>query len=234
MASFKVAPQVFERLPGLCIGVVVAKGIDNGRPDADIAALLEREIGAAAARLDGVNLKEYPPIARFRDAFQTLGVNPNKFMCSIEALFRRVAKAGVLPSINPVVDLGNAVSLKYSLPIGAHDIGKLHGDLEVRESRPGDRFVPFGGGEAETPDAGEVVYASGETVKIRRWIWRQSEDGKIDASTTDVVFPIDGFLDANVGDVEAARSELRGLVQASFGCEAREGLLTRDTPEFAL
>lgn len=234
MASFTIAPRVFERLPGLCIGVVVAKGVDNGRPSPAIASLLERHIAEASRRLEGVNLKEYPPIARFREAFQALGINPNKYMCSIEALFKRVAKNGSLPAINPVVDLGNAVSLKYALPIGAHDIGKLNGDLEVRFVRPDDRFVPFGGGEAEIPDADELVYASGDTVKTRRWIWRQSEDGKIDASTADVVFPIDGFADSSIREVEAARSELSGLVRASFDCEVRDGMLTADAPCFEL
>lgn len=55
----------------------------------------------------------------------------------------------------------------------------FHGALEVRPAAEGDRFIPFGGGEAELPDPGEIVYASGQEVRTRRWTWRQSEVGKI-------------------------------------------------------
>ncbi len=36
-------------------------------------------------------------------------------MSSVEAMVKRVAKGNFLPSINPVVDLGNSISLKYIL-----------------------------------------------------------------------------------------------------------------------
>ncbi len=82
-------------------------------------------------------------------------------VCSIEALFTRIAKGKGMPHINPVVDLGNAISLKYTLPLGAHDLGDAGDDIQVRLSRPGDTFLPFGSTEEEAPDAGEVVYAVG-------------------------------------------------------------------------
>ncbi|WP_418889350.1 phenylalanine--tRNA ligase beta subunit-related protein [Porcincola intestinalis] len=47
-----------------------------------------------------------------------MNINPNKYFCSIEALFTRIAKGKGVPHINPVVDLGNAISLKYTLPMG--------------------------------------------------------------------------------------------------------------------
>lgn len=127
-------------------------------------------------------------------------------MCSIEALGKRVQKGHALPEINSIVDLGNAFSLKYVLPMGAHDIGKLDGDLEVRFSVEEDTFLPLGETEAEKPGAGELVYVSSHTVKTRRWIWRQSDDGKITEDTKDVFFPIDGFLGKNDG-----RSWLPGM-----------------------
>ena len=82
-------------------------------------------------------------------------------VCSIEALFTRIAKGKGMPHINPVVDLGNAISLKYTLPLGAHDLGDAGDDIQVRLSRPEDTFLPFGSTEEEAPDAGEVVYAVG-------------------------------------------------------------------------
>lgn len=234
MALFRVAPRVFDKLPNAVFGVVVAKGIDNRQEYPSVSGFLESETISARRRLDGVSLKEHPAIAPYREAFTTLGFNPNKFMCSVEALCKRVAKGTDLPKINPVVDLGNAVSMKYILPIGAHDIGKLDGDLEVRFAEPEDSFLPFGETAAERPDSGELVYVSGHTVKTRRWIWRQSEDGKIAGTSSDVVFPIDGFKDRNGEAVASAASELAVLLKQFFGCDARVGYVNRDNLTFSL
>ena len=152
-----------------------------------------------------------------------LGMNPNKFMCSIESLMKRVQKSGALPHINTVVDLGNAFSLTYQLPMGAHDVDKLEGDIQIRFSTPEDHFLPMGEEGMETMPAGELVYVSGHTVKTRRWIWRQSEDGKITGDTSHVFFPIDGFRNVNGAAVLAARDALARLLEQDFGCQVVTG-----------
>lgn len=96
-------------------------------------------------------------------------------MCSIEALITRIAKGNSIPSISPIVDLCNALSLKYILPIGAHDIDNFKGDIEIRRANENDIFVPFNSEEFEHPDLDEIIYVSGNEVKTRRWTWRQGE-----------------------------------------------------------
>ena len=86
MVRFIIDSQVFEKLPDACFGIVAARGIDNSRKAE-------------------VNLKEDGDILPYREAFYTLGMNPNKFMCSIEALGKRVQKGHALPEINSIVDL---------------------------------------------------------------------------------------------------------------------------------
>lgn len=223
--KFIIEPAVFEKLPTACFGVVAAKGIDNSRPCEKIGALLDEGIALAEARFSGQKVKEAPDILPYRAAFQALGINPNKYMCSIEALFTRIAKGKGMPRINPLVDLNNAVSLKYTLPMGTHDLGASPLDMEVRFAREGDVFLPFGGGSTETPDSGELVYAVGSEVRTRRWTWRQSEQGKIGPETSYVFFPIDGFTDFNRGRVLEARDELAVLLRDLFGCQVKTGLL---------
>ena len=226
--KFVVEKEIFEKLPTACFGVVVAKGIDNGKSYPTVDALLDESIAAAAAHFEGKKVKEEPEILPYREAFRALGINPNKFMCSIEALFTRIAKGKGFPEISPVVDFGNAVSLKYRLPIGAHDMGTVSRALEVRHAQPGDSFVPFGGGEAETPEPDEVVYVSDGQVRTRRWTWRQSEIGKITPETTDLLFPIDGFTSLNLDRVLAARAELAEGLERLFGAKTAVGLVDKD------
>ena len=132
------------------------------------------------------------------------------------------------------MDLGNAVSIKHRLPMGAHDLGTIDDGLDVRLAREGDTFIPFGSTETETPDAGEAGYASGSEIRTRRWTWRQSERGKITEETTAILFPIDGFSDVNADEVRTAAEELAALLHRYFGdgIEIETGVVTKDAPRF--
>lgn len=232
MGKFMVDTKVFEILPHYCLGVVAAKGVDNRNFNARIGEMLDGQAAKFAQENQGANVRELPNIKAYRDAFATLGMNPNKFMCSIEALAKRVQKGAKLPHINPIVDLGNALSVKYQFSMGAHDLRRLDADLEVRFSAADDRFLPMGGAEPETMPEGELVYVSGHTVKTRRWIWRQSDDGKITEDTCDVFFPIDGFADINHDQVLQARDELADILREEFHCESRTGYIDKENPTF--
>lgn len=233
MHQFTVAGDVLEKLPQYCLGVVAAQGVDNRAANGRIAELLDRRVREFAEAHAGENVRELPGVKACRDVFQALGMNPNKFMCSIEALAKRVQKGGRLPHINPIVDLGNAFSIGYLLPMGAHDIDKLEDGVTVRFSTEEDHFLPMGEEAPESMPAGELVYVSGHTVKTRRWIWRQSDDGKITEATSHVFFPIDAFRGVNDSQALQARDELAALLREEFGCEAATGWVDREHPVFA-
>lgn len=230
MNRFQVAPEVFEKIPNACFGVVVAKNINNSHPISEISVLLQNTQKDIFQQLAGRKAKEYPPILPYRETFQKLSINPNKYPPSVEALISRIEKGKELPAINPAVDLGNAISLKYGIPLGAHDLQAAAEPLEVRLYHPGDQFVPFGATEPEVIEADEILYASGSQVKTRRWIWRQSEFGKITAATTDIFFPLDGFSDINASEVLAARDELARLLAHYFQTESQVFWITKEQP----
>ena len=155
-------------------------------------------------------------------------------MCSIEALLTRIAKGKGFPHINAAVNLGNAVSIKHRLPMGAHDLDTIEDGLDVRLAEEGDTFIPFGSTEEEVPDVGEAVYACGHEIRTRRWTWRQSERGKITENTKAILFPIDGFSDVNAAEVQAAADELVALLKKYFGegLEIETGTVTKEQPRF--
>ena len=129
--KFKVDSKVFEMLPNACFGVLVAKGVDNSKSYPEIDAFLDESINKASSYFEGKKVKEEKEIIPYREAFQKLGINPNKYMCSIEALFTRIAKGKGMPHINPLVDLNNSISLKHTIPMGTHDLS-LHPHLRLR------------------------------------------------------------------------------------------------------
>lgn len=231
---FTVDDAVFEKLENVCFGVVVARGIDNAVKKNEIKEILGHNAEIVKNQLSGVKVKEHAKILPYRNAFTQIGFNPNKFPCSVEALITRVAKGGQMPSINNVVDIANAISIQYILPIGAHDIDAAEEDIMVRYSVAGDKFIPFGMGEAEYVEPGELVYARGNDVKTRRWIWRQSEKGKITEDSTNIFFPIDGFKNINYEEVITARDELARLLKELFDCEVTTGYVDIDNKTMLL
>lgn len=228
MKRFIVDEKVFEMLPDYCLGIVVAEGIDNSEAKKTITTMLDENAAAFGQEYSEQNVRELPHIKAYRKSFKILGMNPNRHMCSIEALTKRVQKSGLLPHINPIVDLGNALSVKYQLSMGAHDIEQMEEDgLAVRFSTSADTFLPMGETEPEVMPEGEPIYVSGHTVKTRRWLWRQSEDGKITEKTSCVFFPIDGFA-SDLAAVTQARDELAEVLRTVFGCRVKTGMIDRE------
>ncbi|WP_432667024.1 phenylalanine--tRNA ligase beta subunit-related protein [Wukongibacter baidiensis] len=229
--KFKVYPELFEKMPDACFGVVVGYGIDNKIKNSEIEEMLGDEMKSLRERLEGQNLKEYEYIVPYRDAFRGLGINPNKFMSSIEAMAKRIVKGSNLPAINPVVDLVNALSLKYVLPMGAHDIDALEDEIAVRFSVEGDTFIPLGSDEMENVEAGELVYADSKRIRTRRWIWRQSNRGRITDDSKNIFFPIDGFSSKNKENVLAAMELLANTLEQQFNCTTKKLFVDKDNNE---
>lgn len=230
--KFYVADKVFEKIPNAQFGLVSVAQINNSQEVRFVHSLLEDSIKSCEEHFAGKNIKEESELLPYRKAFTFMGINPNKFMSSIEALLTRIAKGKGMPFINPVVDLGNGISLKYYVPIGAHDLETMvDGEFCVRTAVETDTFLPFGAENIESVDFGEVVYATGSKIRTRRWIWRQSDEGKIMPSTKELLYIIDGF-DENLDRVLAARDELEKILQEKFGCNTKTGLINKDAMEF--
>lgn len=233
MTKFKIDKKVFEKLPNYCVGFVVVKGFNNSSFNDKVEQLLDKNVLDFYLNKKDANIREL--VKPYRDAFYELNMNPNKFMCSIEALLKRVQKNGELPHINTIVDLGNALSVKYEIPLGAHDIDKLNGDLEIRFSTLSDTFLPLGETQQEIMPNDELVYSSGNIIKTRRWIWRQSDDGKITDKSCNIVFPIDGFIDINKNKVIELRDELTEILKSDLICTNIEtGFLDNENNEFII
>lgn len=232
---FRVSHELFEKFPAFCVAVVVAEGIDNNVSIPETERTLSRSAQETHALLKGSNLKERKEIAVWREAFERLGINPNKFPSSIEALLKRIAKKPDFPSINNTVNLVNAVGIKNMVPMGAHDLDRIKGDIQIRFSREGDLFTPFGSAEQEAVPPGEPVYADDLEVRTRMWVWRQGEKAKVTAASTRIFFPIDGFKGVTEENVISARDELLEYLHKFFNsCRTRTYWVDAGSPEVDL
>lgn len=232
--KFEVSKDFFDKVEDAVFGVVVVKNFDNKVSYDHINKMFDESLKSSKEKFLNVKIKEEPWILPYREAFRSLNINPNKYMCSIEALMTRISKGNDIPHINPMVDLGNALSLKYELPIGVHDIDNfIDGDIQIRESDGNDNFIPFGSTEVEHPEVGEIIYASGNEVKTRRWTWRQGERSKVTEESKDFFIPIDGFT-SNKDKIVELQDELVKYLKDDLKLEVYSGIVDKDNRIFKI
>jgi DNA/RNA-binding domain of Phe-tRNA-synthetase-like protein len=97
------------------------------------AALLREHAGRRPAEIEALRPA--------RELYRGFGIDPTRTRPSSEALLRRVLRGLPPPRVLNAVDLGNLLSLRFLLPIGLYDAGKIRGGVTVREGAPGESYA---------------------------------------------------------------------------------------------
>ncbi len=223
---FRVDDAFWELFPAARIGVVVVRGIDNTRSGPGAGALLQEAAGEAARVAGEGELGEHPAVRPWREAYRAFGVKPSKYRSGIESLLRS-ARGGTVRSVNPLVDLYNAVSLGFSLPCGGEDLAAVRGNIRLTRAAGGEAFVPLGAAEAQPPEPGEVIYRDDEGVLCRCWNWREAERTKLTAATTDAFLCLEALPPITRDHLGGASERLAALVRDHLGGAARVALVVR-------
>ena len=217
--------ESFRRLyPEAHIGVVVASGIDNRRSADESEEALLAAVSTVRTATDGRDLGSHPAVVPWREAYRRFGAKPSRYRSSIEALLRS-AHADGIRSINPLVDLYNAVLLHHLLPCGGEDLDAIRGDLRLTVARGGEHFIPLGATGDLPPVAGEVVYADDAGIVCRAWNWREADRTKLTPETTRAVLVIEALPPRTLDDVRAACDDLGARVSQNLGATCRVTLL---------
>lgn len=226
---FTHAPAIWQAFPELVAGAIHADGIHD---HAAVQPALARYTEIARSRLQASAESELPAIQAWRRAFARMGLKPTQYRCAAEALLRRLRKEGNLPPLHPLVDLCNAVSVAYAVPIAVFDLAHVAGSLQVRHATGEEDYLAFSG-EHERPDAGEVIFADEHGhVHARRWCNRQSALSAIRPATARVLIVAEGMHDAAAREVPELIGALERELTALWGARVRAGALTREAPGF--
>ncbi len=229
--KYTVNPEVFALNPRLHFGILIGKGLNNSESTASDVDLMRCAENYVRQRIKTEELRDLPIIKEYRSTMEKAGINPNKYLVSTEAMLKRVLKGNNLPTINALVDLCNVVSLENQISLGGHDLRDIHEDLSVCFSKGTERFLPFGATEYEAVEEGELVFTSGDIVQTRKWIWRQSELGKMMLDTKDVFFQLVGFEDSKGSPLINALDSLEKLIEERFGGTYQRFVVNQANPD---
>jgi DNA/RNA-binding domain of Phe-tRNA-synthetase-like protein len=214
--TFSIAEPV--RALGVRGAFALLTGLENAGVDAPALsswrdALVERLRDELAPEM----LATDPVLAGFRDLHDAVGRSNKRFPSSAEALVGLFLRKGLVPGINPLVDIYNGVSLTSRLSLGAHDLSQVEGDIELRFTTGAERFVPLGSTAPESISPGEYCYLDGSGEVLCRLEHRQCERTKVTAATTDCFYILQGNAATSRELIEATLEQLVELTHRFCG-----------------
>ncbi|MGI6855421.1 B3/B4 domain-containing protein [Mesorhizobium sp. 1B3] len=227
--QFSHSSDIWEEFPELSAGVLHVQGIT---PYADVGPSVNRFNEIARSRLAGGPESELPEIQAWRRIFSRMGLKPTQYRCASEALLRRFRQDGSLPRIHPMVDLCNAVSLAFAIPVAAIDLANVTAFLQVRHAAGNEEYMTFSG-EIERPEPREVVFADGAgKAHARRWTNRQSGLSAVRKDTSSVLIVAEAVHATASADVARLIATLAEALKSLWQVTPRSTLLDKGEPRF--
>jgi len=221
---FRHHDDIWRAFPRLAAGALLVPASPRHAGE-----LAERHAEIARQRLAAGPEGQFPEIQAWRRAFTAMGLRATQYRCAAESLLRRLRRDGGLPRVHPLVDVCNAVSAAYAIPVAALDLDKIQGDLEVRFATGDEAYLSFGG-ELEHPAPGEVTFADAAgNAHARRWTNRQSGLSAVTADTTTALIVTEALHERAAADIAALTAVLAEALDAT-----RMSVLTRDAPRFPM
>lgn len=236
MQKFIAEDSFWELFPDAALGIVVVrgmKGADDVPPEdgAEIAKILRDANESANAHLTSETISENEPVKVWRAAYQKFKTKKGA-RCSVENLLKRVLKGNPVGSITPSVDIYNAISLKYALPVGGEDIDAFVGDLRLGLTEGGDAFLPLGEDEDDPTLPGELCYRDEAGAVCRCFNWRDGQRTALKDDSGNAFLIVESVDPARRADLEAALDEFAGLMERYLGAEVVvRTVVDREHPE---
>ena len=226
---FQHAGEIWRDFPELVAGVLVTDGIT---PHVDVGSRTAPFTAIAESRLATASEGELPEIQAWRRAFSRMGLKPTQYRCASEALLRRFKKEGALPQIHPLIDLCNAVSLAFAIPVAVFDVAQIARYLEVRYAAGDESYQTFSGA-VEHPAAHEVIFVDdARQVHARRWTNRQSGSSAVRETTTAVLIVAEAMHASAPADTPKLTDTIAGELNAVWSVNPRISILSRSSPRF--
>jgi DNA/RNA-binding domain of Phe-tRNA-synthetase-like protein len=226
---FQHSSEIWSDFPELVPGVLFADGIIG---DVSVASQVARFTAIAEGRLATSSEGALPEIEAWRSTFSKMGLKPTQYRCAAEALLRRFRKEGSLPQIHPLIDLCNAVSLAFAIPVAVFDVSEIAEYLEVRYATGDETYETFSG-EMEKPAAREVIFADDAgKAHARRWTNRQSGQSAVRETTTTALIVAEALHPSATADVQMLIAAIADELAASWSLTTKSAILSRSSPRF--
>jgi DNA/RNA-binding domain of Phe-tRNA-synthetase-like protein len=226
---FQHSSEIWSDFPELVPGVLFADGV-TADVSVDSRVAVFNEI--AESRLAGSSEGELPEIQAWRRAFSRMGLKPTQYRCASESLLRRFRKEGSLPRIHPLIDVCNAISLAFAIPVAVFDVSEIAEYVEVRHAGGDETYLSFSG-DIEHPEPREVIFADAAgRAHARRWTNRQSRYSAVRETTTAVLVVAEAMHPEAPADVQRLTATIADELNATWSATTTHAVVSQASPRF--
>ena len=239
MQKFIAEESFWNLFPDAAVGIIVVrnmKGADeiSSEDAADIAKLLREANEQANSYLTSNTISENEPVRVWREAYQKFKTKKGA-RCSVENLLKRVLKGNPVGSITPSVDVYNAISLKYALPVGGEDVDAFVGDVRLGITDGGDAFRALGEDEDDPTLPGELCYRDDAGAICRCFNWRDGQRTALSDDSKNAFLVIECVDPSRKDDLNAALDEFARLMERYLGATVElRAVADREHPEIPI
>jgi len=221
--------EIWRDFPELVAGLLFAEGITK---DASVGPQIAKFNAIAEARLATTSEGQLPEIQAWRRVFSSMGLKPTQYRCASESLLRRFRKEKSLPHVHPLIDLCNAISLAFAIPVAVFDVSKIAECIEVGYAAGSEVYLAFSG-EVEKPEAHEVIFAdSAGRAHARRWTNRQSAYSAVRDQTRAVLIVAEAMHDSAATDIPNLTTAIADEFNVIWSATPKTRILTQSSPRF--
>ncbi len=228
--QFSIQKELLDKFPDLKIGLLFIQGIDNAKAVSQVKEKFQMVQEDLQKKYKAADLDNIAEIKFWKKSLQKANIDFEKFPVSIYAMTKRVLKDNKwIKSLNTLVDIYNTVSLQNMIPMGAYDIDRTGDNLELRFATHNDKFLALGKTEYENCNDDEIIFADENEVLCRNWVWKQSENQKMEKRTQNVIMRIEGSS-KTTEQLQDILEELSRLIEANLGGKISSYIVDKNTP----
>lgn len=182
--KFSVAPDLAAKGLKVRVATFSVQEISKRRGSG-----LEKHIEKVLASLNVDKLLKSPILEEYKRLQHEAGIQES--LAPAEHLLQLIKSSGKLPNINKVVDCYNIASAETLLSMGAHDLAKIQGNIQLRTTDGTEKYTPLGKSKLEKVAPGEYAAIDEEKILCRLDL-KQCDETKCGQGTTDFLVYVQG------------------------------------------
>ena len=221
MIHVNISEELRGIAPQYC-GAFIEARVQNSPTSEALWEEIARLTQELRTHYDPTTVKERDGIRETRAAYRAAGKDPSRYRPACEQLCRRVLQGKDLYSIETLVDLGNAVSMRSGYTVAVVDRDKISGEsITLGIGREGEAYEAIGRGPLNIhrmpvfrDETGGFATPTSDHVRTQ-----------CSADTTRVLIIINGY-DGNAGRVDEAVQYALSLLR-SYACAQDEEILQK-------
>ncbi len=145
MIPIKIAAELLSKLPSLTLGCIEASV--NIKPSSEeLNDWISGKLEQIQVALTPETIRQMHTVKATKDAYRTLGKDPNRYRPAAESLMRRIANGKGLYQISNVVDVLNYISIKTGYSICGYDSDLIKGEVTLGIGEEGEPYEGIGRG----------------------------------------------------------------------------------------